>query len=253
MLANRPLKRLSIACAAMAMIAVSNFSPAAAQDSVTVHAGVEYLDWRKLPQTVVEGIAGSSPCGWLIIDTGTSHLIFRAGQEFSYHPPVGKHFVNFKPCLNYEGFRVRVTYTAATGNGYDGDFRILEVLAAVSPGKGDDVPRFADGPDPAQKLFAPKPEPRWVPPPKPWANATGVVNAVVCGSQGLTMVLNQSGFILKLHTDHYKGLPFYASGGTAGDGFNPCKELQGHMASVAYAPIKGKAYDGALASIEVKD
>lgn len=111
------------------MLSVSVFSPARAQDSVTVHGGVEYLDWRKLPQTVVEGIVGASPGGWIIIDTGTSHPIFRAGQEFSYRPPVGKHFVNFKPCLNYEGFRVRVTYTAATGNGYDGDFRILEVLA----------------------------------------------------------------------------------------------------------------------------
>lgn len=67
------------------------------------------------------------------------------------------------------------------------------------------------------------------------------------------MVLDQSGFTLKLRSDHYKGLPFYASGGAAGDGFNPCKDLKGRTAAVEYSPVKGKAYDGDLASIEVKE
>lgn len=161
--------------------------------------------------------------------------------------------MNFKPCLNYQGFRVRVTYTAATGAGYDGDFRILQVLAAVSVAKGDDVPKFADGPDPMLKLFMSKPENKWTAPPKPWATAAGVVKAAVCDGQRLTMVLDQSGFTLKLHTDHYLDLPFSASGAGVHDGFNPCKDLKGRMAVVEYAPIKGKAYDGDLAGIEVKE
>jgi len=252
MLTNRLMRGLFRACVTMVLAALSSFSPAGAQDS-TAARGVDDFDWTKLPQTVVEGIAGPSPCGWLTIDTGSSHLNFRAGRPSQFRPPSGQHFVNFRPCLNYQGFRVRVTYTAATGTGYDGDFRILQVLAAVSPEKGDDVPKFADGPDPMLKLFMSKPEAKWTGPPKPWAKVAGVVKAVGCDGQRLTMVLDQSGFTLKLHTDHYLNLPFSTSGAGVHDGFNPCKDLKGRMAAVEYAPIQGKAYDGDLASIEVKE
>src|SRR5262249_20949110 len=158
---------------------------------------------KKLPQKTVEGTAGASPCGWLIIDTGDAHLIFRMGTEFEIRPPAGSHFANFNPCLNFDGFRMRITYTAPTGRGYDGDFHIARVLAAVAPGKGDDVPRFLPGPNPAERIGRSKPAAKWTAPSKPWANADGVVTSVVCFGRNLTLVLDHSGFTLTLHTDNY--------------------------------------------------
>lgn len=252
MLKNRLMRRLFAAGGAIVLAALSTLSPVGAQDSAGAR-GVDDHDWTRLPQTIVEGVAGSASCGWLTIDTGSSQLLIRAGRPSGFRPPSRLHFVNFEPCLNYQGFRVRVTYTAPTGTGYEGDFRIVQVLAAVSVGKGDDVPKFADGPDPMLKLFMSKPESKWVPPPKPWSKAAGVVGAVVCRGQSLTMTFDQSGFTLKVHTDHYLDLPFSASNAGVRDGFNPCKDLKGRTAAVEYSPVKGKAYDGDLASIEAKE
>lgn len=240
------------ACAAAVFFLVSAISHVAAQNSAAVR-GADALDLRKLPQKTVEGIASEAPCKWLIIDTGDAHLIFFAGEQFEFHAPPGKHFVNFKPCLNYEGFRIRVTYTEPTGNGYEGDYRVVQVLAAVSPGEGDNVPKFADDPKPREAPLAPKPQKKWEPPRKPWASAEGTVKEVVCSGPSLTIVLDDSGYRLKLQTDSYKDVPFYSSGGAARNGFNPCKELRGRVAKVEYAPVKNKPYDGELASIEVKE
>ena len=252
MLTNRLVSRFSVACAIMILAALAACPPIAAQDSATARSADD-LDWTKLPQSDVEGVVTASACEQLSINTGSSRLIFRAGSPAAFRPPPGQHFVNFRPCLDYQGFRVRVTYTAPRSSDYDGDFRIVQILSGLPSGKGDDVPKFASGPDPLLKRLLSKPDAKWVAPPKPWSRTEGVVKSVVCSGQNLTMILDQSGFILKLHTDHHLDMPFSASGGGIQDGFNPCKDLRSRAAVVEYAPVKGQAYDGDLAGIEVKD
>lgn len=119
------------ACAAAALFLVSALSPVAAQDSGTPQSSDRY-DWRKLPQKTAEGIAGTAPCGWLVVETRGTHLTFHGGRQYEIRAPNGKHFVNFTQCMNYTGFRVRVTYTKAPEDGYDGEFHVVQVLAAVS-------------------------------------------------------------------------------------------------------------------------
>jgi len=251
MLTRRIMSRFQVACAGAALLAATAQSPAIAQNSVTVQ-GTDPFDWRKLPQKSAEGIAGRAPCGWLIINTGADHLIFHEGQQYEFRAPKGKHFVNFNPCMNYKGFRVRVTYTKATGHGYDGDFRVLEILEAVSPDTGDDVPKFADGPEPPTARSGGKPPKKWEPPSKPWASAEGTVKDVACRAWDMRIVLDKAGFTLTLHTDNYMALPFYAAAGSVREGFDPCRELKGHAAKAEYAPVKTKTTDGELASIEIE-
>ena len=70
MLTNRLIRRVFLASGIVVLALVLRPPVASAQNPVTVKDGVQYLDWRTLPQNTVEGIAGESPCGWLIVETG---------------------------------------------------------------------------------------------------------------------------------------------------------------------------------------
>ena len=255
---SRLMLKLHQICAVAILLSVLSCFPTAAQTSVTVQGGNSEA-WKKQPHTTVEGIVRSSTCGSLTIETEKSSVFLRVAESPQFFPPEGKEFLNFRRCMNYKGFRVRVTYTSPASEGCDGDFHVLQVIEAVSPGMGDDVPKFTDAGRPIKvevpqhSIVKAKPLPEWTPPPKPWATADGVVNQVVCSQFDLMLTLQVSGFTLKLHTSNFKGPPYYATGGATRDGFDPCKGLRGRTVKIEYARVLSKPYVGELASIEIEE
>ncbi len=83
--------------------------------------------------------------------------------------------------------------------------------------------------------------------------SAGKVTAVSCkNTPNLELTLQGALNKLRLHAPNYFKIEFLTTSWKPPDPFNPCEQLQGHQAAIAYRSFKGSPYDGEIVSVEVR-
>ena len=83
--------------------------------------------------------------------------------------------------------------------------------------------------------------------------STGRIVAVSCkAAPALELTLQGTLSKLRLHAGNYFKIEFLTTSWKPPEGFDPCQQLQGHVAAISYRSFEGSAYDGEIVSVEVR-
>jgi tetratricopeptide (TPR) repeat protein len=254
---------------------VRNFSPddshaaepaAVRQSSSTSSAATEAAGPRSDPQDAAQTQAASGGAGGnsgtLREATGVvTKLSCMAGLKFELNSGEGTLTLHikagtnlriqmttrpsgpFNPCTALQGQRVEVSYQPDDAKGKAGTLESLMVLSGTSDDGGAGATNSAGGRrlgvggghrDPVA------------------TSAEGNVKEVVCNGNELTLQLDAADGLYTLHARDATRVQFEQDVAFDAGGFQPCTQLKGRQAKIAFMEVDGTSYDGEIQSVEVE-
>src|SRR5580704_2799631 len=175
------------------------------------------------------------------LDTGAGTLTLHAKPGAQYQiklatRPSGP----FNPCTAIQGQRVKVEYQPVGSNGKMGEVESLTVLAGPS---GDGAANSGG----ARRLGVGSGHSDPV-----TIAAEGDVTQVLCNGNELTLNLDAGEKKFILHARDATRVQFEQDVAFDAGGFQPCTQLKGRQAKIAFVEVDGTSYDGEIQRVEVE-
>jgi hypothetical protein len=148
----------------------------------------------------------------------------------------------FNPCTAIQGQRVKVEYQPFGSDGKTGVVELLTVLAGTSGDGGAAANsgggrRLGVGPAHGDPVTS---------------SAEGNVTQVLCNGDELTLNLDAGEEKFILHARDATRVQFEQDVAFDAGGFQPCTQLNGRRAKIAFVEVDGTSYDGEIQSVEVE-
>jgi tetratricopeptide (TPR) repeat protein len=176
-------------------------------------------------------------------DAGPLTLHIKPGAQFQIKMatrPSGP----FNPCTAIQGQRVKVEYQASSSDAKTGVVELLTVLGGTSDGGGGagatnsaSGRRLGVGPAHGDPVTT---------------SAEGNVTQVLCNGNELTLNLDAGEEKFILHARDATRVQFEQDVAFDAGNFQPCTQLQGRQAKIAFVEVDGKSYDGEIQGVEVE-
>lgn len=186
--------------------------------------------------------------------TGNSSIILRAAKKAAVQYFIGQgEPLKFDPCQKLNGQQAEVIYLAGKTRTQLGEIRRIEMLDSPITSGPAPAPGKVTAAMPTASATASASSPAPPPGGRPgWSE--GKIASVSCSGTEMRITVDVGGgFSTKLHSANYHKVEFTAAAGiTVPNGFQPCTQLRGHKAEVKYFAVDRAAYEGEIASIEIR-